>query len=733
MTPANDETEMLRRRLAADPPPPPRAEARARALAAALDAFDAAHSTNPATTPEAGSLPPPSWGRAGEGGLRATTPAATPPTGGWAADGVAPAGRRQGNPAGPRPRQRRHSRLPLLGRLRMTHLPSARALMLGSASLAVLTLAVITSTELIERDGPALRLPAPSRLEARDDERARQAEAPAEQPAAAQDTSQETDPDAAPTAGAQGYGGIAASPPPAPLPAPLAVRRAPAAKSESLAGLTGAAPSPTLAQPAPAADAAAPAWREQGRDRFADIQPNGVKVTAEEPVSTFSVDVDTASYSFVRGALMQGALPPKDTVRIEELINYFPYDYAPPTSRETPFATHVAIMPTPWNPETRLMRIGIEGYALAPAERPRANLVFLIDTSGSMDAPDKLPLLVNSFRLLVERLAPEDKVAIVTYAGSAGTVLEPTPASDKARILGALERLHAGGSTAGAEGIRQAYQLARANLDPDGVNRVILATDGDFNVGIASTDELQDFVERQRDGDVFLSVLGFGRGNLNDELMQALAQNGNGQAAYIDTLSEARKVLVEEASSTLFPIAKDVKIQVEFNPATVAEYRLIGYETRLLDREDFNNDRVDAGEIGAGHSVTALYEITPAGSAARAVEPLRYGAAPAADGTSDEYAFVRIRYKLPDEDASRLIERPVTAADQGPGDTDARFAAAVAAFGQLLHGGEHMGDFGYDDVVALASAAKGDDPFGYRAEFVTLARLAASAAAMEPQ
>jgi Ca-activated chloride channel family protein len=387
------------------------------------------------------------------------------------------------------------------------------------------------------------------------------------------------------------------------------------------------------------------------------------------------------------------------------------------------------------------MRIGIKGYALAADEKPRANLVFLIDTSGSMNAPDKLPLLINSFRLLLDALDPDDTVAIVTYAGSAGTVLEPTKVAEAGKILASLEHLHAGGSTAGAEGIRQAYRLAEQSFDADGVNRVILATDGDFNVGITDMDELQGFVERKRETGVMLSVLGFGRGNYNDALMQALAQNGNGQAIYIDTLSEARKALVEEAGSTLFPIAKDVKIQIEFNPATVAEYRLIGYETRLLAREDFNNDRVDAGEIGSGHTVTALYEITPVGSAGRLVEDLRYQGAAGQEANTqeantEEYAFLKIRYKAPGGDVSTLIETPVTrAAEVDAGDARAletRFAAAVAGFGQLLRGGRHMGEFSYDDVAALAQGAKGDDPFGYRAEFVNLVRLAKSAAALEP-
>ena len=471
---------------------------------------------------------------------------------------------------------------------------------------------------------------------------------------------------------------------------------------------------------------------EQGRDRFAQFTPNPVKVVAEAPVSTFSIDVDTASYAFVRASLNDGHLPDRDAVRTEELINYFPYDYAPPRSRVTPFAAHVSLMPAPWNGATRLLHIAIKGYELDRGAAPRANLVFLIDTSGSMDEPDKLPLLITSLKLLLNTLAAEDRVAIVAYAGSAGVVLPPTPVSDRAGILAGLERIEAGGSTAGAEGIRQAYLLAEQHMAEDGVNRVILATDGDFNVGITDPEELEDYIAHKRSSGVFLSVLGFGMGNYNDELMQRLAQSGNGNAAYIDTLSEARKVLVEETTSMLFPIARDVKIQVEFNPAMVSEYRLIGFETRMLAREDFRDDKVDAGEIGAGHTVTAIYEVTPAGSGAERVPALRYqdeGAAPKAE-LEGEVAFVKIRYKLPDAETSTLIARPVTAAgafesaDAAP--RDVQFSAAVAAFGQLLRGGRYTGDFGYDDVIALAQDARGDDPFGYRNEFIGLVRLAQS-------
>ncbi|HEU0221469.1 MAG TPA: von Willebrand factor type A domain-containing protein, partial [Paracoccaceae bacterium] len=374
------------------------------------------------------------------------------------------------------------------------------------------------------------------------------------------------------------------------------------------------APSARLIAPAPPDRVVPP---EPDRDRFEGRDPNPLKVTVEEPVSTFSIDVDTASYAWLRRSLADGRMPAPEAVRVEELVNYFPYAYPAPESRDEPFATAVTVMPTPWNQGTKLLHIGIRGFDLPAGERPNANLVFLIDTSGSMNEPDKLPLLLDAFRLLLGGLRPEDQVAIVAYAGTAGVVLEPTAAAERTKILAALERLHAGGGTAGGEGILAAYALAETMRAEGETTRVILATDGDFNIGISDDAALTRLIEQKRDTGVFLSVLGFGQGNYNDALMQRLAQNGNGQAAYIDSLAEARKVLVEGVTGALVTIARDVKIQVEFNPATIAEYRLIGYETRALAREDFANDRVDAGEIGAGHTVTALYEITPVGSTAR--------------------------------------------------------------------------------------------------------------------
>jgi len=483
-------------------------------------------------------------------------------------------------------------------------------------------------------------------------------------------------------------------------------------------------------------DIAPPPRMEQGRDRFEQISANPIKSVNSEPVSTFSIDVDTAAYTFARRALNAGRLPQKDAVRAEEMINYFPYSYPLAEDRTAPFKPTVTVLPSPWNPSNKLVHIGIKGYDIVLTERPRANLVLLIDTSGSMAPENRLPLLKNAFRMLIDTLRPEDTVGIVTYAGQAQVALDPTKIAEKHKIIEAIDRLQAGGSTAGAAGIEQAYRIAEAGFDKTAVNRVILATDGDFNVGITNHAELKGFIERKRETGIYLSILGVGHDNYNDALMQALAQNGNGVAAYVDTLNEARKTLVDEASSSLFPIAKDVKIQLEFNPAQVVEYRLIGYETRLLRREDFNNDKVDAGDIGSGHAVTAIYEITPVG-APKFVDDLRYArpvAAPAAatpDAKGAEYAFLKIRYKLPNEETSRLIDLAITRAFEkasiGEASSDVRFSIAVAAFAQLLRGEPHVKGFGYDEVIALATGAKGDDPFGYRAEFVTLARLAKGA------
>lgn len=521
---------------------------------------------------------------------------------------------------------------------------------------------------------------------------------------------------------------------PAPAPATTAKR----AETESFAGesqavgglmdLQQSAPMNervrTLPIPVPVPDPM-PQVQEADTEAFANAEASPVKVVIEEPVSTFSIDVDTASYSVVRSSLMSGHLPPEQAVRVEEMVNYFPYAYPAPEAGGAPFQPTVTVSGTPWNDDTRLVHIALQGELPALEDRPPLNLVFLIDTSGSMQNANKLPLLKQSFRLMLAELRPEDQVSIVTYAGSAGQVLEPTKAEDRSKILNALDNLSAGGSTAGQAGLQQAYAVAEDMSEDGEVTRVILATDGDFNVGLSNPEALKDFIADKRDSGTYLSVLGFGRGNLDDATMQALAQNGNGQAAYIDTLSEARKVLVDQLSGALFPIANDVKIQVEFNPATVAEYRLIGYETRALKREDFNNDAVDAGEIGAGHAVTAIYEVTPVGSPAVLNSPLRYTAAEdSVTGPADELGFLRLRYKEPGEDTSTLIATPIPL--QTLPSSEADFAAAIAGFGQLLKGSDYVRGWTFADAATLAGGAKGEDAFGYRAEAVTLMRLAES-------
>jgi Ca-activated chloride channel homolog len=497
----------------------------------------------------------------------------------------------------------------------------------------------------------------------------------------------------------------------------------------------GVLPASTVLTKAPALLAGSAAnvsvyQQPQNTERYQHLDDNPVHLVAEQPISTFSIDVDTGAYANVRRFLNGGQLPPQDAVRVEEMVNYFDYSYVPPASRDVPFRVATEVAPAPWNPQALLMKIGIKGFEVAAAERPPANLVFLIDVSGSMQSPDKLPLLKNAFRLLADQLTARDRVSMVVYAGSSGVVLEPTAGDQKQKIREAIDRLEAGGSTNGAEGIERAYQLAHDAQIKGGINRVVLATDGDFNVGVVNYEALVDMAERQRTGGVALTTLGFGTGNYNDQLLERLADAGNGNYSYVDTLSEARKVLVSELSSTLFTIAKDVKIQVEFNPAAVLEYRLIGYENRMLAREDFNNDKVDAGEIGAGHRVTALYEVIPVGKAGR-LDPLRYGQkAPAASDTrSSELAFVRLRYKKPDADTSQLLEYPIAKTSVATLERlspDFRFAASVAAFGQLLRGGKYVGNFGYKDVEQLARGGLGDDSEGYRREFVSLVKLADS-------
>ena len=469
--------------------------------------------------------------------------------------------------------------------------------------------------------------------------------------------------------------------------------------------------------------AAGPAFNTES---YARIEESGFVSPLSSPLSTFSIDVDRASYANVRRMLREGRLPPVDAVRIEELLNYFPYD-APARAGAHPFTVGTELMAAPWRPLHRLLRIHLAAPPVPTADLPPNNLVFLLDVSGSMHAGNKLPLVKRALRLLVDQLRPQDRVAIVVYAGAAGRVLPPTSGSERDSIMDAIERLEAGGSTAGGAGLRLAYATAAESFVRGGNNRVILATDGDFNVGPSSDAEMIRLVEEERTRGVYLTVLGFGRGNLKDSKMEALADHGNGSYAYIDDLLEARKVLVSELGATLNTVASDVKLQVEFNPALVAGYRLIGYENRLLAAEDFNDDRKDAGELGAGHSVTALYEIVPRGSGSDVgiggIDSLRYqGSEPRAAAAGDELAYVKVRYKRPAEANSSLLTLAV-----GPGTSEAsadfRFAAAVAAWGLVLRDSPFRGGADVGLVAALAADGLADDPHGYRAEFARLVTL----------
>jgi Ca-activated chloride channel homolog len=504
---------------------------------------------------------------------------------------------------------------------------------------------------------------------------------------------------------------------------------APMAKASAADAYARIAPPPSMPMPMPTLIAPAP----ENREHYAAFDANPIHRVAETPVSTFSIDVDTGSYANVRRYLMQGQLPPQDAVRVEELINTFDYAYAAPAQRGQPFSMLTEIAPTPWNAKTHLLHVGIQGWK--PETRPvGSNLVFLVDVSGSMQDADKLPLVKGALKMLVNELTPKDRISLVVYAGASGVVLEPTSGAEKARIVAALDRLEAGGSTNGAAGIQLAYAMAKQGWIEGGVNRVLLATDGDFNVGITRFESLLDLVKAERRTGIALTTLGFGEGNYNDHLMEQLADVGDGNHAYIDSLQEAHKVLVRQREATLTTIARDVKIQIEFNPAAVAEYRLIGYENRMLAREDFQNDAVDAGDIGAGHTVTALYEIALVGSGGERVQPLRYGnLAPTARVESDsELAHLRLRWKKPDEGAdakSRLIERPLLRseikAELAQASEALRLSAAVAAFGQLLSGGVHLEGFDYTAVERLAGST-GDDVHGDRAGFRQLVKLAGS-------
>jgi len=457
---------------------------------------------------------------------------------------------------------------------------------------------------------------------------------------------------------------------------------------------------------------------------YDNIVENKFLAVTQNPLSTFSIDVDEAAYSNVRRFLMNGEIPPAGAVRIEEMLNYFDYTYTKPANGE-PFTVNTEISDCPWNPQHRLVHIGLQGKEIPVDNLPSSNMVFLIDVSGSIVTPNKLPLVQASLKMLVDQLRENDKVAIVVYAGSAGLVLPSTNGTDKIKIKQAINELQSGGSTAGGEGIQLAYKIARENFIKGGSNRIILATDGDFNVGISSDDELVRLVEKERQSGVFLSVLGYGMGNYKDNKMQQLADKGNGNHSYIDDISEAKKVLVSEFGSTLFTIAKDVKLQIEFNPTKVQAYRLIGYENRMLASEDFNDDKKDAGELGSGHTVTALYEIIPEGvkdTFIKKVDPLKYQANLGEIGDHPEIMTIKLRYKEPDGDVSKLIEHPVLDSHLPLVSTsdNFRFSASVAEFGLLLRNSEYKQLANYSQVVSLAKTAMGNDKNGYRAEFIRL-------------
>ena len=468
----------------------------------------------------------------------------------------------------------------------------------------------------------------------------------------------------------------------------------------------------------------------QNTERYAHHDTNPVQRVADAPVSTFSIDVDTGSYSNIRRMLTrENRLPPADAVRIEEILNYFSYGYPLPQDGK-PFALHTQTVDSPWQANAKLIRIAIQAADLAPEKRPPANLVFLIDTSGSMDEPDKLPLVKKTVCRFAEALRADDHISLITYSGDTKEILPPTRGDEKEKIVAALKPLRASGMTAGGEALRMAYDAAEKNYRKDGINRILLATDGDFNVGISDPATLKSFVADKRKSGISLTTLGFGTGNYHDTMMEQLADAGDGNYSYIDNEDEAKKVLVRQLTSTLATVARDVKIQLEFNPATVKEYRLVGYENRLLRQEDFNNDRVDAGDIGAGHNVTALYEIIPQGKKGW-LDDSRYQNAPAASGNAGEYGWLKLRYKAPTGEQSQLIEQPLAAKSIALADADeaTRFAVAAASYAQALKGGENNGALDWAGIHRLAQAAKGSDPYGERAELLTLIEKARSLAA----
>ena len=493
------------------------------------------------------------------------------------------------------------------------------------------------------------------------------------------------------------------------------------------------APAAVAYSPAAVYDVQETAPHVTDTERYQKQPDQPVKAVAQEPVSTFSIDVDTGSYANVRRFLNNDRLPPKDAVRIEEIVNYFPYNYPLPTGGY-PFAVHTQTVDSPWQPEAKLIKIGIQAQDLAKKELPPANLVFLVDISGSMNSPEKLPLVKKTLRILTEQLRPQDKVTLITYASGEELVLPPTSGRNKDEILRAINKLQAGGATAGESALKMAYEQAQKAYVKNGINRILLATDGDFNVGVSSTDALKSMVAEKRKSGISLTTLGFGTGNYNEDMMEQIADAGDGNYSYIDNEKEAKKVLQHQLTSTLATVAQDVKIQVEFNPATVKEYRLVGYTNRTLRNEDFNNDKVDAGDIGSGHSVTAIYEIIPQGKQGWLNES-RYQKAPAASGGKNEYAFVKVRYKLPGQSTSKLIEQAVPAVSipLTQADANTRLALAAASYAQALRGGEYNGKLDWDAIERMAKQAKGKDPFGLQEEFVELVKIAKSLSSKQAQ
>ncbi|CZF82998.1 von Willebrand factor [Grimontia celer] len=499
----------------------------------------------------------------------------------------------------------------------------------------------------------------------------------------------------------------------------------PAAPTTKMAHSRVAANHQFMVMPMPGID---PYIQTENRDNYLDTPSNATKLVTVSSLSTFSIDVDTGSYANVRSYLKMGNKPPADAIREEAFINYFDYAYPTPATKARPFSVSTELAPAPWNAERKIVRIALKGYDIPVNERKASNLVFLVDVSGSMNETNKLPLLVQSLSLLAKNLGEKDKVSLVTYAGNASVVLEPTSGDNQQAIVDALKSLQAGGGTYGESGIKLAYQQAKKGFIKDGVNRVILATDGDFNVGMTSLDALKDLVEDERENDISLTTLGFGRGNYNDAMMEQLANIGDGNHAYIDTLHEAQKVLLRQMSGTLQSIAEDVKIQVEFNPDTVKEYRLIGYQNRALRDEDFNNDRVDAGEIGAGHTVTALYELTLVGDQGR-IDDLHYQKKKTdAVSHSDELAQVKVRYKLPGKEKSQLTTQVINGSKGKltfkQASADFQFATAVSAFAQKLKDNHYVDGLAYSQIADIARENRGKDPFNYRGEFISLVEIA---------